>query len=137
MTSRRRVAFLLALGMAVLPACGGGGPELAPCTDPAPTARNTPELPPGFPTPDGVEYTGSEQAGPSTIVEGFASADLEATFQAYLKAFPEAGYDVLDEEKEARDAEVNFSGGGTSGQVRLLQRCAGRTSISMTIRPVA
>ena len=136
MTRRRGIAVLLSMAVTILAACGGDSADGEGCTSPAPTERVTPDLPPGFPTPDIVSYTGAEEAGPSTILEGFATDDLEATFQAYVDAFPEAGYDVLDQEKEERDAEVNFAGGGTSGQVRLFTtECAERTSFSITIRP--
>ena len=33
------------------------------------------------------------------------------------------------------DAEVNFSGAGNSGQVKLLQTCKSRTNVTITIRP--
>ena len=128
----------LALGLVVLAAgCGGGDDEVAApaCPPAAAELAEAPELPPRFPTPGGVTYTGAREAGPSTIVEGFHDASLENAFESYKEAFERAGYDVTNEEQERLDAEVNFAGGGTDGQVKL-QVCADRTDVSITIRPL-
>jgi hypothetical protein len=125
-----------------LHACGGASPAggsrrtLREC-GPAPTALSPgPELPPNFPTPEGVVYTGVEQAGPTTIVHGFVSSDLETTFEAYKRAFSDAGFHVTRDEIEDVDAEVNWAGGGADGQVKLLAECEGRLSVRITVRPV-
>lgn len=134
---RRAAALVLLLVLAPAAGCSSGGDEQAAreCGAPGPAMSGRPELPDGFPTPDGVTYTGSREAGPSTIVEGHTAASLEDTFEAYRAGFEEVGYDVTKEEQEANDAEVNFAGGGTDGQVRL-GKCEDRTSIQVTIRPV-
>lgn len=141
--SGRRFAGLLGACLA-LASCAGSatGPSdspLPPCPSPAagqPSPAPSPELPPAFPTPAGVTYTSAERAGPSTILEGYwEGARLEEAFEGYKRAFTDAGYQVTDEEREARDAEVNFAGGGTTGQVRLNLRCAGRLEVGITIRP--
>lgn len=126
-------ALALTLFLAVLAAgCGGGGAECGP----APAAlSDSPTLPSGFPTPEGVTYTEAREAGPSTILDGYRESELGDTFDAYRSAFEDAGYDVTRDEKEENDAEVNFVGGGTDGQVRLRRECADRTTISITIRP--
>ena len=129
---------LVALGLVLLAAgCGGGNDDVAApeCEPAAAELRTAPELPPRFPTPDGVTYTGAREAGPSTIVEGFHDASLENAFESYKEAFERAGYDVTNEEQEQLDAEVNFAGGGADGQVKL-QACADRTDVSITIRPL-
>jgi hypothetical protein len=103
---------------------------------PAPTAlAGKPKLPAAFPTPDGVTYTSSTEKGPSTVVTGFREGDIDGAFEAYKDAFPKAGYDVTKDEHEDVDAEVNFAGGQSDGQVKLLQTCKDRTSITITARP--
>ena len=112
----------------------GEGPK-ATC-GPTPSAlAQVPTLPSGFPTPDEVSYTSTSQAGPSTIVAGFWQGDLVDAFDGYKAAFQQAGYQVTKEEKEADDAEVNFSGGNSTGQVKLREECEGRTTLTITIRP--
>ena len=118
----------------LLPACGSSR-GLEPCP-PASAAVAEPDgLPGTFPTPDGVTYTGSREAGPSVVVEGHLDGELRAAYDAYLAAFPPAGYAVVFDEIEATDAEVNFDGHDTTGQVRLNVRCEGRTDVMITIRP--
>jgi hypothetical protein len=46
-----------------------------------------------------------------------------------------AGYTVTKNEQDVADAEVNFNGAGNSGQVKLLQECKSRTTVTITIRP--
>ncbi len=127
------LAVVLAAGLALSGCAGGGGlPECGPA--PA-AASQPPELPPEFPTPASVTYTGDRQAGPSRVVEGYWDGQLQEAFEGYRAAFPAAGYDVVRDEIERVDAEVNFAGGGTTGQVRMLVRCRGRTNLSIVIRP--
>lgn len=132
----------LSLGLLVLAfagACGGsaeGEEAVSKACGPAPAAMSgEPRLPAGFPTPEGVTYTGEEQAGPSTIVGGYREGGIEDAFEAYKDAFEEVDYEVTQEEREEVDAEVNFAGGGADGQVKLLHECQDRTSVSITIRP--
>jgi hypothetical protein len=132
----RRAALALAL-TALAAGCGGGDDVAIPsCPPPGAALAEAPELPPGFPTPDGVTYTSSREAGPSTLVEGYHDALLEEAFESYKDAFEQAsGYAVTQEEQEQLDAEVNFEGGGTDGQVRL-GACSDRTDVTITIRPL-
>jgi hypothetical protein len=119
--------------------CGGEEEEkeaAGKACGPAPTAlAGEPKLPSAFPTPDGVTYTSSTEKGPSTVVEGFREGEIEEAFDAYKDAFPDAGYDVTKDEREEVDAEVNFAGSGTDGQVKLVQACKDRTSVTITVRP--
>lgn len=94
-----------------------------------------PTLPAKFPTPDMVTYTGEKKTGPSTVVAGYREGELADAFDDYKSAFGSAGYDVTKDEKEADDAEVNFAGGSSTGQVKMIQSCKDRTSLSITIRP--
>jgi len=104
------------------------GPALAAMT-------GSPTLPPQFPTPSSVTYTGQTKAGPSSIVKGYRDGELEDAFDSYKSAFDSAGYTVTHDEKEEDDAEVNFEGGKSTGQVKMIQLCKDRTSLSITIRP--
>jgi hypothetical protein len=105
--------------------CGAAPAEIA----------QPPTLPDGFPTPEGVVYTSEREAGPSHIVEGYRDGELEDAFEAYKDAFDQSGYDVTKDEREEDDAEVNFAGGSSTGQVKLEQRCEDRTTVGITARP--
>jgi hypothetical protein len=137
----RRAIALILLTMTLGVACGGEEEEAEkeqagkPCeTAPAALSGAT-GLPADFPKPDAVTYTSTEDAGPSTIVEGYWEGEIDAAFEGYKDAFEGAGYDVTKEEQEEVDAEVNFAGGGTDGQVKLVQECQDRTSVAITARP--
>jgi hypothetical protein len=94
-----------------------------------------PTFPPDFPVPDELTLTSVKTAGPSTIVEGSWDSDLPAVYTEFKDAFEPAGYDVTFSEQEESDAEVNFAGGNTTGQVKLTVECPGRTHVKITIRP--
>ena len=82
----------------------------------------------------GDVHRGAE-IGPSQIVKGYWEGDIEAAFEGYKEAFDGTDYSVTKEEREEVDAEVNFSGQGVAGQVKLLEACKDRTDVSITIRP--
>lgn len=129
-----RVRRALLLGLALLSACGGS--TRTECPPPAPALTSGPDLPAGFPTPDAVTYTSERLAGPTRVVEGVIRDDIESAWNAWREAFTDApGYDVIKDELESRDAEVNFAGGGTTGQVRLVDRCEGFLNLTVVIRP--
>src|SRR6476646_4443158 len=134
-------ALLLTLVLALVAAgCGGGGDEegdKADCGAPPAAMQGVPSgLPTGFPTVDGVVYTGEETSGPSKIVKGYYDGDIDAAYEAWKDAISGAsGYSVTKDEKESDDAEVNFDGGGATGQVALFESCKGRTDITITVRP--
>ena len=127
-----RLAAALALAALASSACSPGLPECGPA--PAPLA-GAPDMPPGFPTPDAMTFTLEREAGPSTVVEGYWTGEIEEAYEGWRAAFPAAGYDVIFDELETYDAEVNFRGGGTDGQVRMVQTCSGRVTTSIVIRP--
>jgi hypothetical protein len=106
-----------------------------PCPQAPRELAREPELPPGFPSPPEVTYTEDLQAGPSEIVRGYWQDDIDEAFGGYKDAFEGSDYEITKEEQERVDAEVNFAGGGVSGQVKLLQTCRDRTDVSITIRP--
>jgi hypothetical protein len=137
----RRLALVLVCGAALAAAgCGGGGgesEEAAGACDSAPAAMSGgPTLPEGFPSPSEVVYTGESKDGPTTKVEGYWKGDLDAAFEGYKDALEQAsGYSVTKSEHEEDDAEVNFEGHSTTGQVKLQVECTDRTSVGLTIRP--
>jgi len=133
--------FLLASIFVALLAAGCGDEKekeaAGKACGPAPAAMTqTPALPSGFPQVDGVTYTSSKEQGPSEIVNGYREGDVGDAYDEYTSAISGAsGYSVTKSEHEEVDAEVNFAGGGRTGQVKLLQTCADRTSITITARP--
>jgi hypothetical protein len=133
------MAAIAVLAMVALAACGtsenGSEPEGSACpVAPTPLAAQ-PTLPENFPIPPELTLTSEKEAGPSTIIEGYWESDLPEVYTAYKDAFEPAGYDVTFNEQEEKDAEVNFAGGDTTGQVKLEVECEGRTHIRITIRP--
>jgi len=135
-----RIGILSVFVVLLAAACGSekkseeGKAEKECSTAPAAMAGQ-PTLPAKFPTPDMVTYTGEKKTGPSTIVSGYREGELSEAFDDYKSSFSSAGYDVTKDEKEEDDAEVNFAGGSSTGQVKMVQSCKDRTSLSITVRP--
>lgn len=127
-----RLGLIALVAAATASACSPGLPE---CDPPPTPLASAPDLPPGFPTPDLMTFTLQREAGPSSVVEGYWSGDLEEAYEGWRAAFPAAGYGVTFDEIETNDAEVNFAGGETTGQVKMVQTCAGRVTTSIIIRP--
>ena len=92
-------------------------------------------LPSQFPTVDNLRYTATRKAGPSAIVTGFVESDLGDAYTEWKAALDKAPYSVTKSEKDPHDAEVNFSGQQTTGQIRLGELCKSRTSVQVTARP--
>jgi major membrane immunogen (membrane-anchored lipoprotein) len=137
----RRLVLVLALSL-LLVGCGKSDKEKneeAKANTPCPAApaalTGASGLPSQFPVPDGVVATETKAAGPSTVVTGYAEQDLGEVFDAFKKALAEDPYSVTKSERDAHDAEVNFAGESTTGQVRLGEACTGRTSVQITARP--
>jgi hypothetical protein len=130
---------LLAVVALALTACGDNKDKeaLTKACPAAPAAlAKAPALPGKFPDAHGITYTGVKKDGPSTIASGYLAAAIGPAHDAYVTAVKNAaGYAVTKEEQDVADAEVNFSGGGNSGQVKLLQTCRDRTQVTITIRP--
>jgi hypothetical protein len=81
-------------------------------------------------------YTGVKKSGPSTVATGYINQAIGPAHDAYTNAVKSAaGYTVTKNEQDVADAEVNFNGAGNSGQVKLLQECKSRTTVTITIRP--
>ena len=129
---------LAAVGVAL--GCGGGGEDKdkeAASRDcaPAPAAMSgQPTLPTGFPQPAEVTYTGQVAKGPTSVIKGYFAGDIDAAYNTYKDSF-KAPFEVEDSEHESVDAEIEFEGSGKEGQVKLLQKCKDRTTVTLTIRP--
>jgi hypothetical protein len=132
-----RFSLIIIVACALLAGCGGEEPAAVTSACPAAPAElaSPPMLPQGFPSPSEVTYAEDLQAGPARIVRGYWQGDIDAAYEGYKDAFDESSFEITKEEKESVDAEVNFAGGGVSGQVKLLQTCRDRTDVSVTVRP--
>lgn len=126
----------------VLTGCGLFGEKdkenLRKACGPAPAAlASAPTLPGSFPTATGFTYTGVRKDGPTTVASGYVAGttigEAHTLFATTLKQA--AGYQVTHEEQDVADAEVNFAGHAQSGQVKMVQGCKDRTTVTVTIRP--
>lgn len=98
--------------------------------------QTAPTLPGGFPDATGMSYENVKKDGPATVATGFMDVTIGPAHQAWSQAIKGAsGLSVTKEEQDAADSEVNFSGNGKSGQVKMLQVCKSRTTVTITIRP--
>ena len=142
----QKIFVLLTVLTAALAGCGndsdtegggdGRGKEAQACAStPTPIASPT-SLPTTFPNPVSVTYTSTEALGPTQVIKGYTSTEFEDAFMKYKDAMATGGYSVTKSEKEEDDAEVNFAGHDTTGQVKLEVDCKDRTSVRLTIRPV-
>src|SRR5437867_343122 len=138
---KRILLIMMVFGLFVAVACESKaekdkekeGASKACTSTPSPIAQAS--NPATFPNPVGAVYTASAQQGPTQGFAGYASKDLADAFAAYKTALSTGGYSVTKSEKDVADAEVSFSGNGTTGQVALKSACAGRTTIKIKIRP--
>jgi hypothetical protein len=150
MASRIFLMVLAVACAAALAGCGGekdGGEEKAkeaaaaasaPVCDMTSTIdASATKLPSDFPTPDGVTYRETKSAGPSQVVDATYAGSLDAAYDAYESAVNGAGYDVLFKEKEDKDAEISYKGGGTTGQIALRDVCgeSDKLVVHITNRP--
>jgi Protein of unknown function (DUF3568) len=137
----RSLALVLVCAAALAVAgCGGSGGESEEaeqdCGSTPAAMSGSPTLPTGFPSPSEVVYTGEEKEGPTTKVEGYWQGDLDSAYEGYKDALEQAsGYSVTKDEQEEDDAEVNFEGQGTTGQVKLEKCDDDRTDVTVTVRP--
>ena len=91
----------------------------------------------GFPAASGVTLTSVGADGPSTKISGYSSSSVTDLYTSYSGLLSQGGFSVTKKENDVVDAEVNFAGNHTTGQVKLANECAGRTSVDITIRPSA
>jgi hypothetical protein len=69
------------------------------------------------------------------VVEGYWDGELGDAYDGYKSAFDGTSFSVTKDEREEDDAEVNFEGDADTGQVKLVQECADRTRVRITVRP--
>jgi hypothetical protein len=145
MTLRQRALALTLCGaLAAIPlglvACGGGKQSdlvreaKAACKGP-PLSKA--RLPPRWPDLAAATFTRQATQGPTEVVEGYFEGDIEAAHEDYKRELEAAGFTILFEEREDRDAEVSWEGQGRSGQVALREDC-GRSDkiyVHITNRP--
>lgn len=106
------------------------------CGNTAPALEAVPKLPGKFPNAKGMTFTAVKKQGPTTVATGYVAQALDPAHAAFTTAVEGAsGYTITKNEQDAADAEVNFSGAGNSGQVKLTQECKDRTNVTITIRP--
>jgi ABC-type glycerol-3-phosphate transport system substrate-binding protein len=137
------VCLLAALAFGVA-GCGGGGdkeseeaanPQAQAACDGSPLTEK-PNLPASFPMVENTTLTTQSTQGPSEVVEGYWTGDLEEAHDEYVKEFQAAGYKVLFEELEEDDSEVSWQGEGRTGQVALRKDCDGdKIYVHITNRP--
>lgn len=134
----KKLALLLLLAGLTLTACEDKDKEAAgkACGAAPAQLKTKPTLPAGFPDAAGIHYTGIAKKGPTTVATGYLADTIGPAHQAYSTAIENAaGYSVTHEEQDAADSEVNFTGNGKSGQVKMVQECKSRTTVTVTIRP--
>jgi hypothetical protein len=136
---RISVLALLPICLFTLSACGDDKDKEGlnrACGITEPALKAVPTLPGGFPTAAGMVFTGVKKSGPTTVATGYINQTIGPAHDAYTNAVKGAsGYSVTKNEQDAADAEVNFSGAGNTGQVKLLQECKSRTKVTITLRP--
>ena len=92
------------------------------------------QLPPGFPSPSEVTYTGEREIGPSQSsgATGMVTSGPLSTATRVREGTTD--YSITKEEREDVDAEVNFSGQRLRTD-QAPQSCKDRTDVTITIRP--
>jgi hypothetical protein len=133
------------LGLAVA-GCGGGekrseeselGQEAeAACT--GSRMAEEPKLPASFPQieEDKLTYTQQSTQGPTNVIEGYFSGDVEEAHDEFEKEVKAAGYDILFNELEEHDSEISWKGEGRTGQIALREECgeSDKTYVRITNR---
>jgi hypothetical protein len=88
-----------------------------------PALAKAPKLPAGYPKPPEVRYISAVQAGPTVVVTGYFAAGFDEALKEYKAAVARAHYVNLKTERDLHDAEINYAGGGTTGQIALRETC--------------
>jgi hypothetical protein len=137
---------LVVLALA-LTACGGGGTDKngakgSPAGDAtcAGAAITDAGLPKDFPLPADVTLVKTAPAGPSKIVDGYATDDVEHLYNEWKDILGQVQYTIAFNEVEApNDAEISYmsADGSSTGQIALRNECGGGGTIwvHITNRP--
>ena len=146
MVSRFALGSLVVLLAVAAAGCGGKSAEekakaqaaeaSKPVCDMTQTITAT-KLPSGFPKPDAVTYHQQKQDGPTIHVDGTYAGSLDDAYSSYEQAVSAANYQVTHKEKEKDDAEINYSGDSTTGQIALRDVCGSdnKLVVHITNRP--
>jgi len=141
--SYRHTALVLLLGSTLALAAAGCGGEGEKESEGAKTACKAAALtkptglPAAFPVPGELTFTQAQKDGPTVVVDGYWTADLDEAYKEYKDEVEKAGYTVTSDEKEEDDAEINYKGSGKVGQIALKENCTedGTTRVHVTNRP--
>jgi hypothetical protein len=137
-----RLVGLLAILTLGLAGCSSGGEEEGGGTEAcngSAISSDQIKLPADFPMPPEVTVTDATSAGPSRIVDGYFDADLQEAYDDFHRQLDTAGYAVLFDEIEDKDAEISYKSADESstGQIALKSECSesDKTVVHITNRP--
>src|SRR5947209_17833466 len=66
-------------------------------------------LPADFPEIDGMTFVKEAKAGPTKVLDGYATRSLEEVYDELNRRFESAGYTILFHEREGdEDAEISY-----------------------------
>jgi hypothetical protein len=93
-----------------------------------------------FPVPADVTFVEQSTAGPSNVVDGFATDDVDHLWGEWKDVLEQAKYSILFAENEAPDdAEISYESPDKSstGQIALRNECGGgdKIAVHVTDRP--
>jgi hypothetical protein len=110
--------------------------DKTPCKKPA--AKKGNGLPATFPVPGELTITSVTKLGPTDVVEGYWTSELDEAYRELKAQVLAAHYKVLFTENEHRDAEISYQGSGHTGQIALRADCTedATTRVHITNRPL-
>jgi hypothetical protein len=141
-----RIRFAIAVATSMLFAAGCGEEsesekeresEGAQTACKAPATTDETGLPAAFPIPGELTITQVRKDGPTNVVDGYWASGLDEAYREYKEQVEQAGYTVLDQEKEEDDAEIAYESGDRTGQIALRANCSEdeTTRVHITNRP--
>jgi hypothetical protein len=103
----------------------------------APATSKPTGLPPAFPVPGELTVTKVQKDGPTVVIDGYWTSELDEAYTEFKDQVTQAGYTVLFTENEHRDAEISYKGSNRTGQIALRADCTedGTTRVHITNRP--
>jgi hypothetical protein len=103
----------------------------------APAATDETGLPAAFPIPGELTITQVRKDGPTNVIDGYWASGLDEAYREYQEKVEQAGYTILDKEKEEDDAEIAYKSGDRTGQIALRANCSEdeTTRVHITNRP--
>jgi hypothetical protein len=81
----------------------------------APAAKKDTGLPGSFPLPGELTVTSVSQLGPTTVVDGYWTAELDEAYREFKDQVTAANYKIIFTENEHKDAEISYNGSGRTG----------------------